>query len=54
MITTYCKDCNTEFRHAEKATQQQNYMYSIKKDIFVCKCGKVIEELRNPSGFNYK
>lgn len=54
MATTYCKECNTEFRHCAKASEMYNRFNIIKKDFFQCKCGKGIDETRNPLGTAYK
>jgi len=53
-MTTYCKECNTEFRHCEKASEMYGKFNIIKKDFFQCKCGRIIEETQNPLNVNYK
>ena len=54
MATIYCKECNTEFRHCAKASEMYNKFNILKKDFFQCKCGKVIDETKNPLGTAFK
>jgi len=54
MSETYCKECNTPFRHCEKASEMYNSINVVKKDFFMCRCGRTIDEMRNPLGVNYK
>lgn len=53
-MPTYCKECFTEFIHCPLASEMYNKFVIIKKDFFQCKCGKVIEETRNPLGITMK
>jgi len=44
----------TEFRHCAKASEMYNKFNILKKDFFQCKCGKVIDETKNPLGTAFK